>query len=242
MKVMIIEDEPKLAKSLIALLSIHCKELSVDFVAENLEKGKKYLKANEVDLIFLDLHLPDGNGLILVDNLNSISEDKRPSIIVTTAHDEYALEAINANVVDYLLKPIDADDLVEAVERATRFNRASSKSVAAPLDKLALFTSERVELVEISKIIRCQSSNNYTTFYLEGGKEMLISKPLKDVERLLEERGFQRVHQSHLINMSHFSSLEKQGMSIVIMSDKQEIVVSSTYKASLMEKLRSMSF
>lgn len=239
--ILIVEDEPALQRSLERLIEKNFSFESIK-IANSVESAKVLLANAPIDLIFLDMNLPDGNGLEVIEP--SKVDGDEPLVIITTAYEEFAIEAIKSNVVDYLLKPIDPDEFVSAVDNAIEKARSNDESVqTSPTgNRLAVFTSERISLIEPKNIVRAQSSNNYTTLYLADGAKHLISRTLKDVERTLAPLGFMRVHQSHLVNLDHIVSFEKQGIGMLSMTDSSEVQVSNTYRGQLIDLLRKSSF
>ncbi len=240
----IVEDEPLLRKALQSLLAMNCPELEVLSLAASLEEARKAINRHKPDAIFLDLKLPDGFGLELVQELKLSQQEYCPAIVVTTAFEEYAVQAFALNVVAYLLKPVNPEDLSASVEEIQRYYHHVASEPALPDEnqKVALFTAERVELVSISEIIRCQSHNNYTEIFLNGGKRVIISKSLSEVESGLQGHNFMRIHQSHLLNLTYLQSFEKLAGGHILLSDGTELAVSQKNKTKLLDYLRKRSF
>jgi two-component system LytT family response regulator len=244
LKALIVDDEAKSRNVLANLLSAYCPEIEIVGTADNGNDATKLIKTEEPDILFLDIEMKGETGFDLIQNLSHVNFD----IIFTTAHDKYAIQAIRFSALDYLMKPILAEDLKTSVKRV--FEKQNGKDRVHQLDalvyninysnadkKLVLPTSEGYEFISISEVIRCESSNNYTCFYLKDKTKLLISKTLMEFERLLSPYYFLRVHQSHLINLRMIKKFQKGEGGILLMEDGTEIDVSRRKKAELMEKL-----
>jgi two-component system LytT family response regulator len=187
--------------------------------------------------------MKDGTGFDLLRRI----ENKQFSLVFLTAFDEHALEAFRFAATDYLLKPVDPEDLQEAIKRVREKQNKYDESVDVLLDnlsqkqiqqrKLVLKTSKSIHLVNHEEIIHLESSGNYTHFFLTEGKTLLISKPLKEYDDILEPMGFMRVHQSHLINLNHVEEIDKRDGLTLIMSDQSKIPVSTRRKEYLLQRL-----
>lgn len=201
MKAVIIDDMEAARTALKADLESYCPDIEIIGEAQGVVSGAKLIKEVKPELIFLDIQMPDGSGFDLLEILPELDFD----IIFTTASDAYALKAFKVSAVDYLMKPIDPDDLIEAVKRAKDQNNSTErlsllKENMQGSKKIALNTLEKIQIVNIEDIIRCESSVNYTTFYFMDGTKLLVTKTLKEFDKMLSEYNFFRVHQSHLIN------------------------------------------
>lgn len=243
-KALIVDDEAKSRNVLANLLSTYCPEIEIVGTAENGNDASKLIKSEVPDILFLDIEMKGETGFDLIQSLSHVNFD----IIFTTAHDKYAIQAIRFSALDYLMKPILAEDLKTAVKRV--FEKQNGKDRVRQLDalvyninysnadkKLVLPTSEGYEFISISEVIRCESSNNYTYFHLKDKSRLLISKTLMEFERLLGPYYFLRVHQSHLINLRMIKQYQKGDGGILTMEDGTEIDVSRRKKTELLEKL-----
>lgn len=240
MKCIIVDDEPKARKVLEKLISIHCPELEVAALCENLGQARTALLEQAPDLVFLDLHLPDEFGLELVNQL----KQRRFGLVLTTAHPGYALQGYEINAQDYLLKPILSTRLVEAVGKARLFvdAQAISQPLAAPdrsprVGKIPLPVEDGIALIDVERIVRVEASGSYCKVHLTAGKPLLISKHLKSVETLLVDFPFYRVHNSHLINLNHLTKVQRTDGGFAIMSDGKEIEVSRRRMAGFLRFL-----
>ena len=231
-KVLVIDDENR-TRDLIAKM---INSFGLDIIAipagESIASGIKAIEEHHPDIVFLDIQMPDGTGF---DLLRSIP-NKSFEVIFITAHEEFAIKAIKFSALDYILKPVDADELKNALEKA--LNSIGSKKEESQFDalqmniqpnqkrRLVLKTQESVHVIELDNIIRCEADRNYTSFYLVGGKKILVSKTLKDYETLLSGHNFLRVQQSHLINLDYVARYDKGNGGSVVMKDDSEVPLS----------------
>ncbi len=241
---LIIEDSKKNRENLTSLLSKYCPEIEIIGEAANITQGQELLSKLKPDLVFLDVRMPGGTAFDLLKQLKQISFE----IIFITAYDEYALQAFQFNAVDYILKPIDFQELKKAVEKVhtkldlKKENELLRNMVANEnrevLDKrIPLPTENKVEFMPIKEIIRCQAESNYTRFYLKDKSSLLICKTLKEYEKALEPYLFIRVHQSHLVNLREIKAFVRRDNGYVELYDKSVIPVSKTRKEEVQRKL-----
>ncbi|WP_027419773.1 LytR/AlgR family response regulator transcription factor [Crocinitomix catalasitica] len=236
-KAVIIDDIAEARTVLKKDLNNYCQEIEVIGEAESVVSGAKLLKELKPDLLFLDIQMPDGSGFDLLD----IVTDQNFKLIFTTASDQYAVKAFRFSAVDYLLKPIDPDELMAAVKRVSSQNSPTDRIglLKENLDqpkRLALNTLEKIHIVEISEVLRCESSVNYTTFYFVDGTKLLVTKTLKEFDNLLTDHGFLRVHQSHLINTKFIKEFSKSSGDIIL-KNGTKVPVSTRKKQVLMEMI-----
>lgn len=242
MKCLIIDDEPKSQTLLSNLCNEYCPEIEIIGFAGSVNEGIEKIENLNPGLIFLDIHMPVKSGFAL---LNYFKDKVDFSVIFTTAYDEYALEAFKYSVVDYLQKPIDIEDLQNAVKKAIREQNLKSNQISMLLEsaladkiqKIALTTIDGYTFVKIENIIRCEAQGNYTYVYLRNGKSVLITKTLKHYEELLMPKGFFRIHKSHLINLQGVRKFLKGKKGMVEMIDGELIEVSNKKREMLIEKL-----
>lgn len=243
MKALIIEDESQAISALKSELQLHCPEVIVIGEARTVKEGIEKIKTFQPDLVFLDIQLSDGLGF---DILSAIEEHPF-KVIFTTAYSQYAIKAIKFSALDYLLKPIDAEELVNAISKMKLIKKndevsrlemlISSIKTPEKRKKIALQTSEGFSIYEVDTIIRCSAESNYTCVYFSNGKKILFSKTLKEFEELLEGSDFERIHHSHIINLNHLISFMNKDGGYVIMQDKTTLPVSQRKKTQLMERL-----
>lgn len=241
-KVVLIDDENDALESLSILLDDFIEGLEIIGTADGVASGIALIEEKEPDLVFLDINMKDGTGFDLLEHFEKMSFQ----VVFVTAYDQYAVKAFKYAATDYLLKPIDLQELRKTVDRIKSTismktdNYAYLKSIYnKPLPaKLALPNLEGFDLVSINQIIRCEGQNNYTTFYFESGKKIVVSKTLKEYENILEPHGFIRVFQSHIINAKKAEKYIKGRGGTVIMSDGTYIPVSREKKEILLKKLK----
>jgi two-component system, LytTR family, response regulator len=233
-RAIVIDDEKASRDTLNGMLKRYCHNVDVVGEAGGYQSGLDEIKKHQPDVIFLDIQMPDGSGFKLLEDVGEINFE----IIFTTAYDQYAVKAIKYAALDYLLKPIVPDDLVNAVAKVEQKKNSGqiNKQIRVLVDnilhkeeskKLILSTFEKIHVVNIEDIIRCESDDCYTHFYFVDHKTLMVSKTLKDIEKLLsEEEDFIRPHRSHLINVKYIRAIEKSENGFIIMSDGAKIPVS----------------
>ncbi len=249
MKAIIIDDETRVRNTITKLVESNFPDVSIVASAGDIESGYKMVTELNPDILFLDIHLPDGNGFDLLKKIETISF----KLIFVTAHEEYALQAIKLSALDYILKPIDQDELSNAINKAHEiFKREEEQlKVKALLDnfeekktlkRIILRTSDYLHFVNIDDIIRCESDNNYTFFYLTDNKKVLVSKTIKEYEELLKNSGFLRVHQSHLINLLFVDKYVKSEGGYLQMKDNSNIPISINNKQYVLKMLNAFLY
>lgn len=244
-KTIIIEDEQKSLDMLAGIIQKHCPELSVIGLARNVKEGVELIETLQPELVFLDISMPDGSGFDLLEKVSG----HKFEIIFATASDQHAIKAIKYSACDYLLKPIDVEELIIAVQKVLKRKNAVPnmenlqfliqhlKRSDESFQKITLPTGNAYEIISIKDIIRCEADGSYTTFYLSDKRKLLISAGLKHYEELLPESDFIRVHHHHLININQVVRLLKEDGGYAIMSDGSKIEISRRKKESFMERL-----
>jgi two-component system, LytTR family, response regulator len=235
LRAIIIDDEESCRDTLRDLLRNHFPHFQIVKECDSVESGIAALRGAEIDVLFLDVELPDGSGFDVLSAL----EDIRFKTIFTTAHNEYAVKAIKFSALDYLLKPILVDDLTAALARIDRTPEAQEQQRAQLRilhdrlvsrddgeDRIALPTQDGYSFVDLRDIIRCEAENNYTWVFLVRGAKLLVCRTMKEFDEMLEEHGFFRIHNSHLINLRHLKRYVKGKGGYVVMSDDNELEVS----------------
>ena len=245
-KALVIDDENR-TRDLIAKM-INSFGLGIKAISdgESVVSGLKAIEEHNPDIVFLDIQMPDGTGFDLLRSL----PNKSFEVIFITAHEEFAIKAIKFSALDYILKPIDADELKAAVERAIKSLGSKKEEIqfdALQLNiqpnqkrRLVLKTHESVHVVELDSIIRCESERNYTSFFINGGKKIVVSKTLKDYEILLAGHNFLRVQQSHLINLDFVSRYDKINGGTIVMKDDSEVPLSQSKRELFFKILENL--
>ncbi|MGD1846260.1 MAG: LytR/AlgR family response regulator transcription factor [Salibacteraceae bacterium] len=242
----IIDDEDRGREFLHKLLLEYCSAVNVVAKADSIDAGIEAIQQYKPDLVFLDIMMPGGTGFDILEHVAPIDFD----IIFTTAHDKFAIRAIRFSALDYLLKPIDVEELQRAVERVNNKNEAGTeankKNVQVFLDnvrgvnpfkQIVLPTMEGLIFVRVEEIIRCQGEGSYSRIFLQAQDSVLVSRNLKEIEGLLADSGFFRVHKSHLINLNHIRRYIKGSGGFAVMSDGAEVEIAKRKKDEFIEKL-----
>ena len=246
MKVVIIDDEVLVAKNLQLILNRYCPDVMVEGVGHSAKEAEELIKDKRPDVVFLDVEMPHGNGFDLLKKIEHIDF----GVIFVTAFDHYAIKAIKYSAIDYLLKPIDINELLAAVKKAEL--QLKSKSInqglnlllsnlaqpAGKLQKLTLPTMEGMIFVNIDDILYCKSDGNYTTFYLLNGQSPVVTRQIGTYEDLLPEPLFCRVHRQYIINVNKVSKYIKGRGGYVVMSDGKIIDVSVRKKEDFLNAYR----
>jgi two-component system, LytTR family, response regulator len=244
-KAVIVDDEPYSCEVLSALLQKYCPEVSVEAVCYSSEVALTVLSSTNVQLLFLDIEMPHMNGFQLLEKLPRINFE----VIFTTSYDQYAIKAFRFSALDYLLKPVDREELQAAVKKASQRLQSpmpqqleillqkinSSNSV----NRIALPTMEGLQLVPIHSIISCASSSNYTILHLKDKQKLTVSRTLKEIEEMLDDHNFLRVHHSNLVNLAEIRKYIRGEGGQVIMSDGSSVDVSRSKKETLLKSLHS---
>lgn len=243
MTALIIEDMPQAAEVLRQDLSTYCPDVEVLGVAGSVVAAAKMLRQEMPDLLLLDIMLGDGTGFDLLE----IFPDLKAKVIFITASDEYAVRAFRYAAVDYLLKPVDADQLVQAVNRVRLQKGSQAESIKLLQDNLrqpdvlperiSLHTLEKIIIVEIAQILYCEADGNNTWFFLQSGEKILVTRTLKQFDQVLERHHFIRTHQSFLVNLRFVQEFIKKDGGGLKMKNGVLIPVSSRKRAEVMERL-----
>ncbi|WP_432709873.1 LytR/AlgR family response regulator transcription factor [Pedobacter sp.] len=248
----IVDDEEFARSSLYFLLQENCENIHLTGIAKSVSEARILLQENEVDLVFLDIAMPGENGFELIPT----AIQNNAHVVFTTAFDQYALRAIKANALDYLLKPIDIDELKETVNKATRLvetNKLAQQQNREQLTMLAGYLDDRSEIrklslpngqggytiVDFDDIINIEADSNYSVFYLNSKDKITVAKVLKEYEGILPESKFVRVHKSSMINLDYLQEYNsKNGLELTLKSGVK-IAVSRRRASEFAEKVKS---
>ena len=246
MTAIIVDDEKHCRDVLALLLQRFCPQVQLLASCVDGTEGYQAVEMHHPDLVFLDIEMPGMSGFDMLEACRFNKFD----VIFTTAYNEYAIKAIRHNALDYILKPIDKDELVQAVQKAEqeRLTRAPAKveSFVEYLhrqktgDRIALPTLEGLQIINSEEIYYCESDGGYTRFFLTNGKIVLISKTLKEVEDVLETKGFCRVHHGYLINLRYVQRYIRGDGGEVIMENNKNIPVSRNKKQEFLNLLEKI--
>lgn len=240
----IVDDEPNCCESLVVLLERYCPEVKVLDICYSAETAMQSIKEQEPQILFLDIEMPFMNGFELLEKLGNINFE----LIFTTSYDQYAIKAIRFSALDYLLKPVDREELQKAVQKAAQRNQhplpqqldillQKLKNPKIPINKIAIPTMEGFQLLAAESIISCESESNYTHLFLKDKRKIIASRSLKEIEELLEDYPFIRIHHSHVVNINEVEKYIKGEGGYLVMSDGSTINVSRSRKELLLKKL-----
>lgn len=241
-KAIIIEDEHKLREALLLMLkSTVPDKVAVAGAAESVAEAAQLIDDLRPDIVFMDIQLKDGTGFEVLER----AAFKNFHLIFTTAYSEHALRAFKYSAVDYLLKPLDPEELSAAVNKIGEMKERFTDSEQTALlqqslnkapERVSLPVQEGIHIVALADIVRCETSGSYTTFHISDGRKIMVSKPLKHYDELLLPPVFFRIHQSHTINMSFAESYSRDG--IVRLKDKTELPVAQRKKDEFLRLIR----
>jgi two-component system, LytTR family, response regulator len=246
LKAIIIDDEFKSRESLKALVEKFCENIVVAAVCQDGTEGVAAIEEVKPDIVFMDIQLQKETGFDVLGRLPKIEFE----LIFTTAYSEFAIKAFKFSAIDYLLKPIDINDLRQAIEKARKRIVGSIAERVAELSqslkggksfrhsRLALPSTDGLVFVNVDHIIYCEASGNYTNIYLEDGRKFIVSRTLKDYEDLLEDHDFFRVHSAYLVNLHLIKKYIRGEGGQVVMSNDKALDVSKAKKKSFLERIK----
>lgn len=247
MRALVIDNETAIRKSMVDLIAAFCPEITEIGEATGVESGLEKIKSIQPDVLFLDVELGDGTGMDLLARLDKFNFP----VIFITAHNKYAVDAFRFSAIDFLLKPINPEELIRSVERVKSQNNSKlSDQIEILKDiiqastnsskKIVLRDSDSIYFVKVANIIRCESDKSYTTFIIHNHKNIVISKGLKDFEELLEPYGFIRTHQSHLINSAKIKRFDKADGGTIVLENEHEVPVSQRKRDQILELFKGL--
>ncbi|PWT77564.1 MAG: DNA-binding response regulator [Bacteroidetes bacterium] len=246
-RTILVDDEPRGLNTLNKLLTEYCPELFVVAGCTDTESAKEKILSLDPQLAFLDISLPEKTSFDLLSELGNINFE----IIFVTAHNQYAVQAFHFSAIDYLMKPIDEDLLVNAVKKAVKriegnatnhdistFLHNVSKAQAPQEMKLCIPSLKGFQVVELKDILFCEASGSYTNFYFDNKSSICTAKPIHEYEGLLQDAGFVRIHKSFLVNLRHIKEYLRGEGGSVILSNGKELEVSRRKKESFIESMK----
>jgi two-component system LytT family response regulator len=243
LKAVIVDDEPKAIQGLIWELSNFSKEIEVMASFTNPDEALKYLNSNTPDCLFLDVQMPTIDGFQFLKQL----KETNFAVIITTAYDEYAIKALKHDAIDYLLKPIDSDDLRASIAKIKKYNDRIINSIKFERmlsnfnskfnkKRITINTDGKLLFLDVDDIIYIESDGNYSTLFLQDQKKIVVTKKLKEVNAVLPEHYFFRIHNSYIINLNKIKAFIKNE-GYVIMDSDHKIPVARQRKSDFLEKL-----
>lgn len=247
LKAVLIDDEPRGISSMQKLLQINCPDVTVTGSFTDANEAIEHIKNLNPDLIFLDIAMPVKSGFELLKELKGVNFE----VIFVTAHNQFMVEAFHFSAIDYLLKPVEDNLLIDAVERAKRRieEKSGNKNIETFLHNLTQKQSPQkmrlcipslkgFQVIELDDILYAESSGNYTNLYFSNSKMVCTSKPMHEYEKLLEDAGFVRIHKSVLVNLKHIKEYVRGEGGSVILSNGHELEVARRKKDLLIEKMK----
>ena len=251
-KAILIDDDQNLREGMKGLLERFAPNIKLIGEADSVSTGIEVMDTMKPQVVFLDIQLNDGTGFDILEQLAAKNGAIKSNIVFITAHEQYAIKAFRFSALDFLLKPVDPEELQKVIVKIESVLEKTNdyahidlllENIRKKVDnfkRIALSTSEGIHLFDISDIIRCESEDNYTKFYIKNSKPVMISKTLKEYEELLTEHGFERIHQSHLINLNYLKSYIKKDGGYVIMADESHLPISQRKRERLQEILKTI--
>ena len=237
----LIDDEVQSRQTLRIILDDYCKQVCIIGEAESVLSGYTLLRHVQPDVVFLDVHMADGTGFDLLRKFPNPSFQ----VIFTTAFDDFAIKAFQVNAIDYLLKPIDIDELLRAVGKIKlnpvntfdneRLGNLLRYSENESFEKIAIPSSEGLHFIELNEIIRLESDANYTTFHLSSGEKITVARTIKNFDLMLPENDFFRPHQSHIVNLSYVKKMLREDGGYLLLTDNSRVPVTRNKKEEFME-------
>ncbi len=249
-KIVIIDDEKNIQNSLKHIIEDYADDVKVFGIAYNVKSGIELIRKVQPDIVFLDIEMPDGTGFDLLEQLTSINF----SLIFCTGHNGFAIKAFKYNAIDYVLKPFDIEDVIFSVEKAKENLSLKQKDITIKQlldfnkvptnkkDKIILKTATDVFIVKISDIYNCKSDRAYTTFLFEDDKQILVSKPLKEFEEILEQHNFIKTHQSHLVNLKYVERFHKKDGGYLVLTNGRELPIAIRKKEIVLQAMENLHF
>ncbi|SNS76099.1 two component transcriptional regulator, LytTR family [Ekhidna lutea] len=235
-KALLVDDEPRALKTLQLTLEKHCPEVEILGTANNIVNAFKIIIEKSIDLIFLDISMPNGSGLDLQEKIKEMDV----KVIFTTAHKEHAISALRLDAIDYLLKPIDKSELKNAINRYFNLKQTHKSTKADKAQsRLTIHTQEGVNIIDLSDILYVESDKNYSIFHLANNDCQIASKPLGTYEDQLKKLGFFRIHRSCIVNLNQISKIKRGKSCLAVLKNNVELEISKSKKDQLLEALNN---
>jgi len=247
MKAILIDDEKNSLETLRMELELNCPKVEILALCQGAHEGIDAIHSRRPDLVFLDIQMPEINGFELLRMVGDVDFE----VIFVTAYDSYSMQAIKVSAMDYLLKPVDGDDLASAVGKVARnlslkrsseqvdFLLTNLQQENSTFSKIAPPTIKGFDFIDVDDIVHCVADGNYTSIQTVGGEEYIISRTLSDFEEMLSNQIFFRTHKSHLINLNYIKQYLKGSGGQVILKDGTSVQVARARKEMLLELIYS---
>lgn len=243
-KAFIVDDEVNSRETLRSMIEKYYPHVKIIGEADGAITAISRIKKTEIDVLFLDISMPDGSGFYVLEQLQPIKFD----VIFTTAYDKFAIRAIKTSALDYLLKPIDPDELAVAIGKAVEMKNKRSTNYEILLEnlnprnekkKIMLNTFEGMHMVYMKDIVRCEADDYYTRYFLNDGKVIMVSKTLKETEETLDDKDFIRTHKSHIVNISYVKTFVRNDGGYLVLKNGEKIPVSRRKKDEVLTVLNN---
>lgn len=241
----LVDDEEHCTDTLAWMLGEYCPSVKVQQVFNDPAAALKYLQHDSPDLLFLDIEMPVLNGFDLLKALGNM----RSALVFTTAYDEFAIKAIKHNALDYLLKPVDKDDLRKAIDKARdrskdvdlmdRVGSLLQRMAPATVQRIAVPTREGLEMLDVDRILYAKADDNYTELHVDGARKVVVSRTLKDIEHDLPADRFMRIHLSYSVALSRIHKYVRGTGGYVVLANGEQLPVSRSNKDELLRRLGS---
>jgi two-component system LytT family response regulator len=248
LRTILVDDEPRGLNSMEKLLQMHCPEVKTIAACSTVDEAIEKINCLQPDLVFLDIAMPIKNGFELLKEIAEV----RFEVIFVTAHNQFMIEAFHFSAIDYLLKPIDDDLLIEAIKRAKKriIEKAGSKNIEVFLHnvqqkkgaaniKLCIPSLKGFKVVDLADLLYAEAAGNYTNFHFNNQQTICSSKPIHEYEDLLNDSGFVRIHKSYLVNLLHVKEYLRGDGGAIILTDNKELEISRRKKDFFMDKMKS---
>jgi two-component system LytT family response regulator len=246
MKVLVIDNEVNVRESFVDLIIKNCPQIDAVTQANGVKTGIEAIQKHQPDLVFLDVEMDDGTGMDLMAQLRSFDFQ----LVFITAFNKYAIDAFKFSAIDFLLKPVNSNELIRSVDRAQK--NIKSKDLAQQITilqeslqtiksidkKIVLNDSESIHFIKISEIVRCEADGAYTKFIFSQRKEILVSSTLKEYEEMLVPYGFSRVHNSHIINLNKIIRFDRKDGGFLVMENNDNVPISKRKKDELAQIIK----
>jgi len=242
-KSIIVDDEKHGRQNLAGMLRQHCPDVIISCEADSVDNAISLIRQHKPDLVFLDIEMPKANGFELLEHFKEAYFE----VIFVTAYGSYAIKAIRFSAADYILKPINYKELKSAVKKVVERIHLKEenerikelhRNIQQPENpRIGLPTGDRIEFIDVIKIIHCRGEGNYSHVYLEDGNHVLVAKTLIEFEELLHEHGFIRTHKSHLVNLKHVNAYVMNG-GVLRLSNGEKVAVSRRRKEQVLKMIK----